>query len=634
MQTLMLARAGAVVGQKYVNENNNDFLQDVQEAMSLATAGATGPWYFSDESAGTTPKAGSVGNNRDMKALLGQLQTRLDTAFCGQAVAPTGSRGELSLRVHVDAGATVCGESLPNRTKLPSPRFVSGGPRDASGATGLQVYAVPYVLVATGAQGEYERQMVVQGELHITAGSSSFARYAYFTNRDAESDLWFNTNTLIDGPVHTNSNFRFDGTPWFGGDVTSAGCRNTVDLNACSGQIAGATFDTDSRVFIAPGAMGDDQAPTEDNTAPTFAGPSGVAWNAAHIPLPPNTISQRNAARGKRSDGTSDAPTQGILLGTAGTCASSAEHCSLRVWGTNNPAATDRDPAPLVYDGDDADGAPQWTEASTHQYIEWCPTAALPPAAVPPAATDCVTYRTFVDSSSGETVLERFNGTSFDKDLDGNGTVEGKESRPFNGVIYSDVAVQRLTGKARTDPDNPKTAPPAIAKFSQLTVASSEAIRMTGDLKYEEPPHTGIATRNADDSVTPAGDINDGASNILGIYSEQDLLIGHGNGGDLDAPDNVMVNASLMSGKGSITVENFDNGASSGNFQLIGGMIQTERGPFGTFSGDTHTSGFARTYTYDERFLAGLAPPFFPTTADQSGKTLFRFTFGVREQSN
>lgn len=61
-----------------------------------------------------------------------------------------------------------------------------------------------------------QTRMVVQTE--------SFAQYAYFTDSEMSPDgmhVWFITGDRIEGPTHTNSQFRMYGTPAFEGPVSS-----------------------------------------------------------------------------------------------------------------------------------------------------------------------------------------------------------------------------------------------------------------------------------------------------------------------------------------------------------------------------------------------------------------------------
>jgi Domain of unknown function (DUF4900) len=595
VQTLLLARGSARLGQNYLY---SDLLKEhLKSSLTKLVKGSTKRWFFG-ENIVARPSPTSVAN--DMKTLIADVQTRFDLDFCGQFAQPTGSTAKFNVRIYVTN--TSCGDPLPAKVELPLPRLVDGAPRRVSGDPAnpsqeqKQTYAIPFVLLAEGQQGDYKRNIAVQGELRFTAGKSTFARYAYFTNEDAEANLWFNSNVLIDGPIHTNSNFRFDDNPWFGGTVSSAGCQD-AGLGTCNVKQAGGIFGVSGNgAIIPPANMADAQNPSENGTTPAFT--KGVDWNANYVRLPDNNNSQRNAALGRNRDNTVDLSTQGILFPT--------DLDSLTMW------AGDAAEAALQPNGLAADGTPIWIPAtSTYQYVEGCKGGV------------CIKYR--IDENK---VIQKYDPLT--------STWLAVGSRPFNGVIYADGKIERLTGKPRVPANstNGNAAPPAIAKFSEITIASDQDIRITGDLKYEQPPTSGIAIRNPDDSVTPSTAINTGAVNVLGVFTAGgNILVGNQNSdASLNAPNNVMVHASLMSSEGKITVEKYNQGSARGNFQLIGGMIQTRRGPFGTFSGRTMSSGYARTYTYDYRFLEGISPPFFPTAGESDPDNIFIFTFGQREQ--
>jgi len=210
--------------------------------------------------------------------------------------------------------------------------------------------------------------------------------------------------------------------------------------------------------------------------------------------------------------------------------------------------------------------------------------------------------------------------------------------RVFNGVIYVNGKVDRFQGPQRTNASNSNTAAPAIASFAQMTLASNNDIRITGDIKYESPPCTSIPTRNADRSVNGATCDNLTAQNVLGVYTQAgNILVGHGYSGSnssLNAPDNVQVHAVLMSAENEVKVESY-NQTDAGGFYLMGGMIQERRGIFGTFTGkgaSAKRTGYDRIYTYDPRMGRGMAPPFFPSTNVDDVTTVTFFTYGQREQ--
>jgi len=103
------------------------------------------------------------------------------------------------------------------------------------------------------------------------------------------------------------------------------------------------------------------------------------------------------------------------------------------------------------------------------------------------------------------------------------------------------------------------------------------------------------------------------SSDMLGLVAENNVVISDNVANKKD----VIIQASVFSRSGSFTAENYDSRAVSGTIQLLGGIIQSKRGPVGTFSGTPPkiVSGYLKNYKYDTRFLYD-APPFFPTTGN------------------
>jgi hypothetical protein len=89
-----------------------------------------------------------------------------------------------------------------------------------------------------------------------------------------------------------------------------------------------------------------------------------------------------------------------------------------------------------------------------------------------------------------------------------------------------------------------------------------------------------------------------------------------------------------MSGTGKVTVEDYDRGSEMGNVKLLGGIIENYYGAFGTFDSRTgqNSTGYGRTFTYDQRMSRGLAPPFVPTVGQDGVKSITTYSFGQREQ--
>lgn len=613
VQTLMVARGGANIGSVLMGTTIAETLQDVVELTA-----APGRWAYgidhnpmSDDGPQQTTVAAAL------QTISTQLQAQVDAAVCGANI-PMGDNAAVQLRIYLTN--TACGVALPTSITLPGGRFVGGRPRGGS-LEGTQTYAVPVVMVSEGEIGDFRRNIVIQGEYVFDVGLTSFAHYAYFTNRETttSSRIWFTGDTIIDGPTHTNSNFSFYQTPWFGGRVTSAGCQNA----ACTGtRRPGAYFYNASSTLRSPSAMTPNMNnPSHGGHRPLFD--AGVQWEGAVVNLPTSAYSQELVARGvMRLD-------QGLYFDD--------DLYSLDMWAGNVNGVT---PTRV---------GNTWTPAATHQYIRACDGFRERYQ----VANNDWRYR-FV----GTCDVWRFDSNNRMQRLITGGDMTNPahwvtEPRDFNGVVYVNGDVDRLTGPDRTNANNADTAPPALASFAQITVAGSGDIRITTDLKYEQPPCTTRATRNGND-ITRAQCNNVNHDNVLGIYSQGgDIIVGSDNyvyylnstssgnrtwDPDLNAPRDVNVHAVLMSGSSQIRVEGYvgagGNGSfdrDMGNFNLLGGMIQENRGIFGTFGGSGRR-GYDRVYTYDPRMLQGIAPPFFPTTGLGDVSFAAFFSFGQREQ--
>ncbi len=150
---------------------------------------------------------------------------------------------------------------------------------------------------------------------------------------------------------------------------------------------------------------------------------------------------------------------------------------------------------------------------------------------------------------------------------------------PLNGVLYvdGDCTIQgTLKG--------------------QLTVACSGDMYIIDDLLYTTDPRT-------DPSST----------DILGLVADGNVYVAS-TAANLDAGDETIM-ATIMALGNSFTAENYAAGSPRGYLRVIGGIIQNQRGPVGTFNivSGSIVSGYEKDYVYDAR-LANNPPPAFPTT--------------------
>lgn len=582
VQTLMLARGAANVGGTFLSTTARQKL----DALVRQTASSTDAWAYGGNTSGPTPDP--VGVAQALSGLAQQLQVQLDPLLCRVNLAPRGSTAVVRLRVYLTPQA--CGAPLPGNLRLPPGRFVEGSPRTGTGAAASQTYALPFVMVAEASMGQYRRNIVLQGEYRFTVGRSSFARFALFTNVHTlpnGTEVWFTDRTLFDGPVHTNQHFRFYRRPWFGGEVTSAGCTNPGDAS-CQGQgQPGAYFF--GQGFVLAGNMQPSAAqPSYTNGygthAPEFT--AGVDWNASFIPLPQNSQDQRTAAQENGLYYQNDILTLRLSRKCVNDTTAQEVPCTL--------------PLP--------------TGVTKYQYIEvtYCSNSQC-------NKTSSATYRYGEDGI----LYQKGSGSSWQQVQRRGNPVR------FNGVIFTEGKVQELLGPGRTDPNNHASAPPALAEFAQMTVAALGDVRIGNDLKYEIPPCSGVPTRKPDGTVAPPTCDNLSVRNVLGVYSQNgNVWISR------DAPRDLHIHATLMSAKGVVGVENYNSIPAKGSVYLLGGIIQYYYGAFGTFNSRTGQplTGYGRAFTYDRRFLQGLAPPFFPTTGQDQVTSVSVFSYGQREQ--
>jgi hypothetical protein len=132
----------------------------------------------------------------------------------------------------------------------------------------------------------------------------------------------------------------------------------------------------------------------------------------------------------------------------------------------------------------------------------------------------------------------------------------------------------------------------------QVTIVSDKTIEIMDNIVYHTDPR-----------------IDPESTDILGLFAEGDVVMDGSPGcPNNDIADETVMGA-LMALKYSFTVENHASGTPRGALVLYGGIIQTRRGPIGSFSGASGQTltGYTKDYTYDPR-LRDYPPPAFPTT--------------------
>jgi type II secretory pathway pseudopilin PulG len=133
-----------------------------------------------------------------------------------------------------------------------------------------------------------------------------------------------------------------------------------------------------------------------------------------------------------------------------------------------------------------------------------------------------------------------------------------------------------------------------------LTISAEDDIIVTEDL-------TRVATSNA----------------VLGLVAKNFVRVWHpadrsNCGSGSTTPNNIQIDAAILSLNGSFTVDNYDCGDSLGTLTVNGAIAQQHRGIVGTSGGGT---GYIKDYNYDDR-LKYRSPPYFLDPVQASWRVL------------
>lgn len=579
-----LRTMSALIGQASVPANTTD-TQMANLILNLCPAGASMPAPGSLE----TEVCALGGNLNSADASANPRVNLFRTAVSGTTfhdagfpASDAGSQSRFWSELFSGQGGATYSGSAENPYQV---QFGLNAQRVTREGSRYRLYFTVPPLTATGEAGGATQRLGARptgDQYHLLVSRGSFARYALFTNHHYMSaadeastrNISFTSRTLLSGPVHTNQTFTFTGTPYFGGQVTSAGCpAGYIAQGATSCGAAakpGATFGSTFRTLT------DEAAPSFDGVTPHFAAGTPPVWNADFIPMPANSNDQQGAAQ---SGG-------------------------LALTGTVDALSLSR----IQVDG------------AERQQIEWTQGA--------------VTTRL---SYGEDRRLYLWNGSDWTpavKDPATGAYVAGGMPAEFNGVIHVEGQIANLNGGPNAEQPAPTGA--SVASFAGITVAASGDIAITSNLTYTDPPCTGdnapgtpapcdnLNAKNILGVYSSAGNVELVSPRSCPTSTCTSL------GND------PRIHAVLMASEGSVRVRGYDQGAPLGSVHLLGGIIENYYGGFGTFGGDRAVSGYDRNFVYDQRTYDGYAPPSFPTAvgwnvslAAQGGVNL---TGGIRWQ--
>ena len=127
----------------------------------------------------------------------------------------------------------------------------------------------------------------------------------------------------------------------------------------------------------------------------------------------------------------------------------------------------------------------------------------------------------------------------------------------------------------------------------RVTLHSTEDIEIIGDILYNTDPT-----------------VDSTSTDIMGMVSEGDVIVDQ-NAHSYNGFQDLTIHSSIMTLGSSFEVEGFSLAGFRGDLNILGGLIQKERGAVGTFGGYLGTTGYSKKYEYDERLLNTI-PPSFP----------------------
>lgn len=184
-----------------------------------------------------------------------------------------------------------------------------------------------------------------------------------------------------------------------------------------------------------------------------------------------------------------------------------------------------------------------------------------------------------------------------------------------SGVVYCTGNVTSLSG---TVADNVMSGPTISQRNAYTIVADTlagKSITVSNNLLYQ--------TRY--DPTVPPTDPKNLKPGTLGLFARNIAVAA-------SAPQNLEIDAVMLAGNdsqpdGSFYVSNYDTKLPTGTLKVVGGIIQKNRGPVGTFNQGNLliATGYAKDYWYDDR-LPDEPPPYFPTTGGYDILSWRRFT--------
>jgi hypothetical protein len=205
---------------------------------------------------------------------------------------------------------------------------------------------------------------------------------------------------------------------------------------------------------------------------------------------------------------------------------------------------------------------------------------------------------------SGKTTIT-FNGTSNMTVTTHNGSstpTTFTRALPSNGVVY----VQK-------DPSGPCSIPSP----RQMAYVTNNSDWRCAILTVRGQYPKSMTLGSQDDILIDRNLTKSNDSSVLGLIANRFVRVKHNVSSDCDdniaenpSINNITIEAAILALNDSFIVDNWRCGPPLGTLTVNGAIAQRFRGPVGTFSGATKSSGYTKNYNYDDR-LRYRSPPYF-----------------------
>ena len=567
-QARAVAEAGIAVGHDALQGTGNSGLQTILNGYSTTfLAGVNNPtttWVVPQSNWAT---------------LADSLQTTLNESAASNTISSSALNGMESLKIKYQ---------LSN---------FRGLLLATTAASSTQSYVMDYTITSTGSANGGMRNAIEQGSFQIQMGRGSLAQFLFLINNSGGQTGYYDSSSVFNGPVHSNTSWGMRGNPQFLGRATTS---SNATFYHCSGG---------SVTLVAASS-------NPPCSSPIYA--QGFQFSQPVVTLPTSALGQARAALGLNP---------GVLTNGVPTAPTNVEICQKLNLSPTCPVNVAA-PATGVYlpnNGTSISGG-IYIQGSVNSMTLTKPAAGQQQYVIVQGPTTSPTTSTIlVDYNNNTTTITKNPGgtTSYSGTPNGQAPVG---TGGANGQIFVNGTINGLTGPARTaavplnSPQNPLPTGvgPALAKETQLNITATGQVGVSGDLTYEcDPTQLGTASYI---TANPNCNMNgQPLRTVLGVMSTtQDVQVSS------TAPNDIYLWGSYYTatpGMG-LTVQGVTANpqnptrGNSGTMHLFGGIIQDTDQVRGIQNGSgALTNGFNESFNYDARFINGaVTPPNFPTT--------------------